>query len=333
MDRSALVELSRRKPIPPFFLDESLTFYCPQENLEAFDHPTVAEWHQFMTTEYKPALDHGHYLMLILPCTKEKPYIISKEHLAINSYLFNAGFEPAYESLVPEELYGHLPSEYDRAILNNGLLARGGVVLHRYVVSEPMGLVPYELLYWFRGKMSPASRYDDPGLFEHRPNTVCPWREDYTGLRRGGRLRWGDHEKLAYVEVHNRLVDLIAGILKRLQPRYEKIVAYVSPGLTHRSFLSSAAEKRASGLRAARRIGGKMYALAGVNDAHAGLVTVVPSKGEMHEAYQDVEARLSAQDPSMTSAKVRGYFARGGGGATPLALPESLRMLEPYLHL
>ena len=38
MDRAALIELSRKKIIPPFTLEESLTFYCPQENLEAFDH-------------------------------------------------------------------------------------------------------------------------------------------------------------------------------------------------------------------------------------------------------------------------------------------------------
>jgi len=333
MDRSALVELSKRKPIPPFFLDERLTFYCPQENLEAFDHPIVADWHQFMTSEYRPRLGGGRNLMLVLPCTKDKPYIMSMEHLAVNSHLLNLGFKPADDAVVPEELYAHLRAGYDRSTLNNGLLARDGITVHRYVVSEPMGLVPYELLYYHRGGLSPASRYDDPGLFEHRPNTVCPWRADYSGVPRGEQLGWGDNEKLAYVQVHNRLVDLIGDILERMQPYYEKIVAYVSPRLTHRSFLASAAEKRAGGLRAARRIAGKMHPLRGVNDLRPGLVTIMPSKEEFQQIFRAVETRLLEEDPSTTSARARGYFARGGGGATPLALPESLRILEMYLLL
>ena len=111
-----------------------------------------------------------------------------------------------------EEETTQLPEGYDQATLNNGLLARSGVALHRFVVSEPMGLVPYELLYDSQGQMSPASRYDDPGPFEHRPNTVCPWRDDHTGIEKGHQLRWGDHEKLVYVQLHNRLVELIAAV-------------------------------------------------------------------------------------------------------------------------
>ena len=332
MERAALIELSKRKPIPPFTLDESLTFYCPQENLEAFDHPIVAEWHNFMSTEYHPPVGDGHNVMLILPCSKTKPYILSTDHLAVNRYLSSIGFDQADDMVVPDELYAHLPAGYDRSVLNNGLLARDGLTLHRYVVSEPMGLVPYDLLYYYQGELSPASRYDDPGLFEHRPNTVCPWRDDYSGIQRGPHLRWGDNEKLVYVQVHNKLVELIGVILERLAPHYEKIVAYVSPKLTHRSFLASRAEKGASGLRTARRISGETYPLRGVNDSAPGTVAIVPSTEELQEVYRSVEARLRAQDPSITPAKARGYIARGGGGATPLALPEALRTLETYLH-
>ena len=331
MERAALVELSKRKPIPPFTLDEGLTFYCPQENLEAFDHPVVADWHRFLTTDYEPPANEVDKVMLILPCTKDKPYIMSREHLAVNSHLLNIFLEPLGDAAVPEGLYSHLPPEYERTTLNNGPLRRDGLTLHRCVVSEPLGLVPYELLYYYRGRLSPASRYDDPGLFEHRPNTVCPWRDDYTGIPKGTQLRWGDNEKLAYVQVHNRLVELIATILKRLEPRYRRILAYVSPGLTHRSFLSSRAEKRASGLRTARRIAGTMYALEGVNDLHPGLVTIIPTKEELEDIFKAVEARLLAEDPSTTKTRARGYFARGGGGDTPLALPESLETLERYL--
>ena len=332
MDREALIELSRRKIIPPFTLEESLTFYCPQENLEAFDHPIVADWHRFMTAEYEPPMGNGSTLMLILPCTKDKPYIMSREHLAVNSHLLGTGWEPAGRATIPDGLDAHLPGGYDRTTLNNELLVRSGVALHRFVVSEPMGLVPYELLYDFQGQMSPASRYDDPGLFEHRPNTVCPWRDDYTGIEKGHQLRWGDDEKLAYVQVHNRLVQLIAIILKRLEPSYSRILAYVSPGLTHRSFLSSREEKKAGGIRTARRIAGKTYPLEGVNDLRHGLVTVIPKKEEWEDIFEAVEARLVAEDPSETNAGVRGYFARGGGGATPLALPEALSILETYLR-
>ena len=333
MDRVTLVELSKRKPIPPFTLDESLTFYCPQENLEAFDHPQVAEWHQYISAEYKPGLDSGPNVMLVLPCTKDKPYLMSREHLAVNSHLLQLGFEPLYEAFVPEGLETHLPPEYDRACLNTNALRRGALTLHRWVISEPLGLVPYECLYYFRDKKSPASRYDDPGLFEHRPNTVCPWRDDYSGIRKGNHLRWGDNEKLAYVQVHNRLVELIGNVLKRLDPRYTRIVAYVSPGLTHRSFLSSKQEKKASGIRTARRIAGETYALDGVNDRYPGLVTIVPSADDLEGIFRAVEERLLSEDPSTTKAQVRGYFARGGGGATPLALPEALSTLEKYLAL
>lgn len=331
MDREALVELSKTKVIPPFTLEESLTFYCPQENLDAFDNPIVADWHRFMTNTYESPVGDGHNMMLILPCTKDKPYIMSREHLAVNAHLLTVGFEPVGQTEVPAGLESHLPAQYDRAVLNNRLLVRDGLFLHRFVISEPMGLVPYELLYYYRGKMSPASRYDDPGLFEHRPNTVCPWRDDCTAIQRGRQLRWGDNEKLAYVRVHNKLVGLITEILDRLRTKYERIIAYVSPGLTHRSFLSSVEERKAQGLRMARRISSTTYRLQGVNDIHPDMVSVIPTKEEFQEILESLEERLRPEEGSITPAKVRGYFARGGGGATPLALPETLQVLDRYL--
>lgn len=331
MDREALVELSKTKVIPPFTLEGSLTFYCPQENLDAFDNPIVADWHRFMTNTYESPVGDGHNMMLILPCTKDKPYIMSREHLAVNAHLLTVGFEPVGQTEVPAGLESHLPAQYDRAVLNNRLLVRDGLFLHRFVISEPMGLVPYELLYYYRGKMSPASRYDDPGLFEHRPNTVCPWRDDCTAIQRGRQLRWGDNEKLAYVRVHNKLVGLITEILDRLRTKYERIIAYVSPGLTHRSFLSSVEERKAQGLRMARRISSTTYRLQGVNDIHPDMVTIIPTKEELQQILKSLEERLRADQGSITPTKVRGYFARGGGGATPLALPEALQVLDRYL--
>jgi hypothetical protein len=331
MDRSSMVESSKEKVIPPFTLDEDLTFYCPQENLEAFDHPVIADWHSFISESYEPLAAQGRRMMLILPCTKDKPYIMSREHLAINEHLLEVGFEPVSTVDVPRGLEESLPAQYDATVLNNGMLVRGGLILHRFVISEPMGLVPYELIYRYRGQMSPVSRYDDPGLFEHRPNTVCPWRDDSSGVKKGNQLRWGDNEKLVYVRVHNRLVHLIAAVLRRLQPSYERIVAYVSPRLTHRSFLTSASEKKEGGLRAARRIASKTYRLEGVNDIHRGLVTVIPTRKELERVYAALTQRLGAERATVTPSFIRGHFARGGGGATPLALPEALQVLDRYL--
>jgi hypothetical protein len=331
MDRGSMVESSKEKVIPPFTLDERLTFYCPQENLEAFENPIVADWHSFISESYEPPGAQGRRVMLILPCTKDKPYPMSREHLAINGHLLEAGFEPVSALDLPPGLEESLPSGRDATVLNNGLLARDGLILHRFVISEPMGLVPYELLYYYRGEMSPVSRYDDPGLFEHRPNTVCPWRDDSSEVKKGNQLRWGDNEKLVYVRVHNRLVHLIAGVLHRLRPSYERIVAYVSPRLTHRSFLTSASEKRDGGLRAARRIASRTYALEGVNDIHHGMVTVIPTREDLERVYVALTQRLKAERGTVTPSIVRGHFARGGGGATPLALPEALRVLDRHL--
>jgi hypothetical protein len=333
VDRRSMVELSREKVIPPFTLDERLTFYCPQENLEAFENPVIADWHSFISDGYEPPETQGRRVMLILPCTKHKPYIMSTEHLAINGHLLKMGFEPIAAAHVPHGLEERLPDRWDATVLNNGLLVRDGLVLHRFVISEPMGLVPYELIYYYRGEMSPVSRYDDPGLFEHRPNTVCPWRDDNSGVEKVNQLRWGDNEKLVYVRVHNRLVYLIAGVLYRLQPSYERIVAYVSPRLTHRSFLASAGEKKDGGLRAARRIASKTYPLEGVNDVHHGLVTIIPTPEELERVRVALTQRLEAERGSVTPGLVRGHFARGGGGATSLALPEALGVLDEYLLL
>ena len=38
------------------------------------------------------------------------------------------------------------------------------------------------------------------------------WRDDYTGIEKGHQLRWGDHEKLVYMQVHNRMVERIAAV-------------------------------------------------------------------------------------------------------------------------
>jgi len=60
-------------------------------------------------------------------------------------------------------------------------------------------------------------------------------------------------------------------------------------------------------------------------------VSVIPTKEEFQEILESLEELLRPEEGSITPAKVRGYFARGGGGATPLALPEALQVLDRYL--
>jgi hypothetical protein len=190
-----------------------------------------------------------------------------------------------------------------------------------------MALVPYELLYHFRGEPSPVARYDDPGLFEHRGTAVCPWRPDCTGKPAAQGYRWGDNEKAAFVEMHNRLVELIVAMLQRFGDAYIARLAFVSPKLTHRSFLTSVEEKRRAGLALGRQTGQGMQRLIGVNDSRPGLVRCIPDEGEI----EAILGRLAQRLPGRTPRQIKGTFATGGAGATPLVLPETLAVLGQHL--
>jgi hypothetical protein len=328
MKRSDRVMAAHAKIVPPFTLDESLTFFCPQENVEALAHPQVQALHQFMLTEYEPPVQGKRAIMLMLPCTKTKPYSLSSEHQAINAYLLSLGFRPVVDADYPRELESALGSESDPRLLNNQLWAREGLYLHRFVVSEPMALVPYEFIYSFQGKASPAARYDDPGLFEQRGTAVCPWRPDCTGVKHEDGYRWGDNEKAAYVAVHNRLVELIVSMLERFGDAYIARLAYVSPKLTHRSFMTSAEEKRRAGLAWNKRTSCRMLRLLGVNDAHPHLVCTIPNEAEIETILNCLAQRL----PGRTPRQIKGFFAAGGSGVTPLILPETLAILGQHLQ-
>jgi hypothetical protein len=265
--------------------------------------------------------------MLMLPCTKTKPYSLSTEHLAINRYLLSLGFDPVEEGDHPPDLAAALPAAENPVVLNNRVWRREDLFLHRFVVSEPMALVPYELIYTFKGRPSPTARYDDPGLFEHRGTSVCPWRPDFTGKKGTQGYRWGDNEKAAFVETHNRMADLIVAVLERFGDAYEARFAYVSPKLTHRSFVTSAEEKRRAGLLRGRRTSQGTLRLRGVNDAHPGWVRCIPDEAEIEEILQQLADRL----PERTPRQIKGTFATGGGGVTPLVLPETLDVLGRHL--
>ena len=206
------------------------------------------------------------------------------------------------------------------------------MALDRIVVSEPLALVPYDTLYDWVGGPSPATAYDDPGLFEARGTSVSPWRDDCTAVKTpDGRWRWGPAEREAYVEMHNTLSDRIGETLARVAPRYESIVAWVSPGLTHRTFLADAAQRRAEGLPQSRRGRSGTLRLEGVADRHPDLVTALPTTAQMTESRDLLEARLAAEGRPTSDRAVRAVYASGDGGGTPLALPELLQSLVDHL--
>ena len=326
---------SRAKIVPPFRLDDSMRFYSPQDNLDALEHPRVRPFYEFVRDEYVPDLPPGRHVALLIPCTKTKPYPLSIEHRRINGALLGAGFRPVAgvtDTAPPTEFLARLDADEDPAVLTVSPLVQDGTVVHRYVVSEPMGLVPYEFVYRWRGEQSPSSAYDDPGLFEHRGTAVSPWRADCTGTQApDGSWRWGPAEKAAYVEVHNRLTEIMAAELARLRPEYARMFAWVAPGLTHRSFTLAAADRSAEGVPGTRVVDGRRLKLVSVNDRVPGVVDVHPTRREADEALGRLLARLRKDDPSATRRAAQALYARGGGGATPLALPEMLDVLLELL--
>ncbi|MEO3855739.1 hypothetical protein [Acrocarpospora sp. B8E8] len=333
LTRQARLTASARKIRPPFALDPDLRFYSPQENLDALRHPRVASWLEFIRREWTPTPVPGAVgrIALLVPCTKYKPYPTSREHRGINSALLDAGWAPI-GGPVPDGLEKCLDSGEDGRLLDVTPMVREGFVLDRFIVSEPLGLVPYEHAYWWRGEQSPATSYDDPGLFESRGTSVSPYRDDCTAVPlRDGTWRWGPGEREAYAEVHNALVDVLAAVLGRLAPSYAGIGAWVSPGLTHVSFLADRERRRTDGIPAVKHGVSGPRTLTGVLDLLPGVVTLMPTRAQLEAATEALRERLSGQGRSATPGSVRSIFARGDGRDTPLALPETLTHLIGWL--
>ena len=95
LDKSQRIQESHKKILAPLKLDESMCFYSPQDNVDALRHPRVRNWIRFVLERYKPKLPRGRRrILLLLPCTKTKPYPLSREHLHINQALLEAGSGP-----------------------------------------------------------------------------------------------------------------------------------------------------------------------------------------------------------------------------------------------
>jgi hypothetical protein len=318
---------SAQKIEPPFKLDETLCLYSPQDNADSLTHPRIADWLRFIRHNYVPQLPPAkRRVLLLMPCTKTKPYPFSSEHQHINQRLLESGFGPTQGIYLPQELQARLTPEFSRDVLNlSPLIDDHDTVLHRMVISEPMALVPYECIAEYEGKPSPATAYDDPGLFENRGNAVSPWRPDCTAVAVSAtRWRWGDEERRHYVLMHNAMAEAMAATITRIADHYTEIVCWVAPGLTHRSFVLARGERAANNVRSFREVGAERLELIGANDHLPSdrQVECLPTLRQCREGVVRLAKRLR-----ITTARAKGVYARGGANATPLTLPELLDVL------
>jgi hypothetical protein len=325
--RAQRVLESKRKIESPFELDETLCLYSPQDNVDALAHPRIIDWLRYIQHDYTPYLPQSQRrVLLLMPCTKTKPYPFSSEHKHINQRLIEAGFCPFGSQFLPAQLRERLEDNFSRDVLNlSPLISNDGTVIHRMVISEPLALVPYESIVEYEGKPSPSTAYDDPGLFENRGNAVSPWRPDSTAtLISMTRWRWGDEERRHYVIMHNAMAEKIAETLGRIGQHYTDIVSWVAPGLTHRSFILARDQRAANDVRSSRRVGATRLELIGANDhlSPAQQIECLPTPQQCAEAVVRLARRLGT-----SVRRARAVYSRGGANATPLALPELLDVL------
>ncbi len=332
IDRDQRFLESSQKIESPFQLDPTLCLYSPQDNVDSLSHPRIAAWLNFVRNEYEPKLPKAkRRVLLFMPCTKTKPYPFSSEHKAINQRLIDSGFRPTSRQYLPQELQARLEPSFSQEVLNiSPLIDDDGLLIHRMVISEPMGVVPYEHIAEYRGLPSPATAYDDPGLFEKRGNAVSPWRADSTATAiSANRWKWGDEERRAYVVMHNAMAEAVAAVVARIGHNYDDIVSWVAPGLTHRSFVIGRDERSANNVAASRKVGTTRLELIGANDhlPDGKKITCLPTPEQCKEAVVRLADRLGTD---LTHAY--GVYARGGANATPLALPELLDDLMARLR-
>jgi hypothetical protein len=116
----------------------------------------------------------------------------------------------------------------------------------------------------------------------------------------------------------------LARVVGRLRPYYRDVIAWVAPGLTHRSFILAREERNLSKVSASRRVEGENLPLRGANDflASEDRIECLPTREQCEAAKQHLAKRLGRPLDA-----IGGYYSRGGGDATPLALPELIEFL------
>src|SRR5260370_27229807 len=156
VDKLQRILESKAKIVRPFQLDESLCLYSPQDNVDSLRHPRIRDWMSFISQRYLPELPEAtRRVLLILPCTKTKPYPLSLEHLRINQALLDADFRPIEGSRPAPELVDAIDPSFSAETVNLSPLtdARGAIV-HRAVVSEPLAFVPHEHILTYEARPS-----------------------------------------------------------------------------------------------------------------------------------------------------------------------------------
>ena len=131
--------------------------------------------------------------------------------------------------------------------------------------------------------------------------------------------------------MHNAMAAALTTALTRLAPHYGRVLAWVSPGLTHRSFLADDALRLAEGMSRTRRGTSGVLTLRGVLDEAPGLLDVMPDEKQIHAAREALAQRLEDERRPHGEASVRAVFARGDGHDTPLGLPELAALLVARL--
>jgi hypothetical protein len=81
--------------------------------------------------------------------------------------------------------------------------------------------------------------------------------------------------------MHNAMSAAIAVVVDRIGGAYNKRIAWVAPGLTHRSFVLANHQRSAEGVKSARRVNGTLMPLVGVNDLTTHHIDVRPSRAEL----------------------------------------------------
>lgn len=141
----------------------------------------------------------------------------------------------------------------------------------------------------------------------------------------------GVSETDAYVTMHNTMAEVIAETLARVGGTYAAVLAWTSPGLTHRSFLADAAWRAEDGIPVSRPGRGGPRGLVGVLDLQPGAVTILPTRSQLADGRGALATRMRREGRRSGPASVRSVFARGDGHDTPLGLAEMVRHLVAAL--